>query len=72
MPIPTDKIPMLDAERKALEELYRLQVNSVRTLARVLGYPNPIADRRERPHRDVPDIDARGIVRAGDPDVTRH
>lgn len=40
---------MLAAERKALEELYRIQINSVRTLAGLLGYPNPIAPRGDRP-----------------------
>jgi hypothetical protein len=43
---PTPPLPA--AERKALEELYRLQISSVRSLARLLGKPCPIKDRDER------------------------
>lgn len=41
--------PELDAEtRKRLDEAYRQAISLVRTLAPVLGYPCPIADRKDR------------------------
>lgn len=49
---PTPPLPA--AERKALEELYRLQISSVRSLARLLGKPCPIKDRDERRACDTP------------------
>lgn len=63
MKVPIDnRKPILEAERKALDELYSIQINSVRTLAKLLGYPCPIVDRRDRPRQDVPDIDACAIL----------
>lgn len=48
-------------DRRQLEELYRQQISAVRTLARLLGYPCPIADRAERRnpvHQAIDDRDA--------------
>lgn len=59
---PIDTTKMLEAERKALDELYRMQINSVRTLAKILGYPCPIVPRNDRPGRDVPSVDIRATI----------
>lgn len=40
--------PITPEQRRQLEELYRQQVSAVRTLAKMLGYPCPIASREER------------------------
>lgn len=48
-------------ERRQLEELYRQQISAVRTLARLLGYPCPIATRAER-RTIVQELDDCGIV----------
>lgn len=40
--------PITPDQRRQLEELYRQQISAVRTLARLLGYPCPIASRQER------------------------
>lgn len=44
-------------QRRQLEELYRQQISAVRTLARLLGYPCPIASRQERRAMPVQPID---------------
>jgi hypothetical protein len=47
-------------QRRQLEELYRQQISAVRTLARLLGYPCPIASRHERravPMQPIDDCD---------------
>lgn len=49
--------PITTEQRKQLEELYRQQVSAVRTLARLLGYPCPIAPREERRAVPVQTID---------------
>lgn len=51
--------PITAAQRRQLEELYRQQVSAVRTLARMLGYPCPIASRAERRNPVEQDIDER-------------
>lgn len=38
---------MTDEERREFEALYRQQISSVRTLARLLGYPCPLKSSRE-------------------------
>lgn len=45
-------------ERRELEAIYRQQIGAVRALARLLGYPCPIASRAERQHP----IDDRGTL----------
>ena len=55
---------MSAAERQQLEELYRQQISAVRTLARLLGYPCPIASRAERRNPVHQAIDDRGILEA--------
>lgn len=41
--------PTITAEqRRELEAIYRQQIGAIRALARLLGYPCPIADRAER------------------------
>lgn len=50
-------------QRKQLEELYRQQISAVRTLARMLGYPCPIAPRAERAPPDVQSVDIRGTLK---------
>jgi hypothetical protein len=49
-------------QRRQLEELYRQQISAVRTLARLLGYPCPIASREERRAASVQPIDDRAIL----------
>lgn len=44
-------------QRKQFEELYRQQISAVRTLAKLLGYPCPIASRQERWATPVQTID---------------
>lgn len=61
MSAPTQSITIED--RKRLEELYRQQISAVRTLARLLGYPCPIADRAER-RTIVQDLDGCGTLEA--------
>jgi hypothetical protein len=49
--------PTITAEqRRELEAIYRQQIGAIRALARLLGYPCPIADRRDR-HMAVQSID---------------
>lgn len=55
--------PITTEQRKQLEELYRQQVSAVRTLARLLGYPCPIARREDRRASPVHPIDDRDILR---------
>lgn len=50
-------------ERKQLEELYRQSISTVRTLARLLGYPCPIASREERRAVPVQAIDESGTLK---------
>lgn len=50
------------AQRRQLEELYRQQVSAVRTLARLLGYPCPIANRTERRNPVEQEIDNRATM----------
>jgi hypothetical protein len=50
-------------QRKQLEELYRQQISAVRTLARLLGYPCPIASRTERRAASEQPLDDRGTLR---------
>lgn len=56
--------PISPEERRQLEELYRQQISAVRTLARLLGYPCPIADRRERSMEGVQGVDGSGTLKA--------
>lgn len=56
--------PIVTEERKQLEELYRQQISAVRTLARLLGYPCPIASREERRTTPVQAIDDCGTLEA--------
>lgn len=49
--------PITTEQRKQLEELYRQQISAVRTLARLLGYPCPIARREDRQAISVQTID---------------
>jgi len=45
-------------QRRELEAIYRQQVGAIKALARLLGYPCPIASREERraaPYRTVDD-----------------
>lgn len=45
-------------QRRELEAIYRQQVGAIKALARLLGYPCPIASREERravSHRTVDD-----------------
>lgn len=51
-------------QRKQLEELYRQQISAVRTLARLLGYPCPIASREERRAAPKQPLDDRGTLEA--------
>jgi hypothetical protein len=53
-------------DRRQLEELYRQQISAVRTLARLLGYPCPIATRAEK-RTTVQDVDTCGTL---DPIIT--
>jgi hypothetical protein len=57
--------PITDTQRRQLEELYRQQISAVRTLARLLGYPCPIADRADRAERRtiVQDLDGCGTLK---------
>jgi hypothetical protein len=48
-------------DRRQLEELYRQQISAVRTLARLLGYPCPIATRAEK-RTTVQDVDTCGTL----------
>jgi len=43
--VPADLLS--DEERREFEALYRQQISSVRTLARLLGYPCPLKPSRE-------------------------
>jgi hypothetical protein len=52
-------------DRRQLEELYRQQISAVRTLARLLGYPCPIATRAEK-RTTVQDVDTCGTLEARD------
>jgi hypothetical protein len=52
-------------QRRQLEELYRQQISAVRTLARLLGYPCPIAGRQERRATAVQTIDEGGTLKHG-------
>lgn len=52
--------PITTEQRKQLEELYRQQISAVRTLARLLGYPCPIASRAAR--REMQYLDDRAIL----------
>lgn len=54
--------PITSDQRQQLEELYRQQISAVRTLARLLGYPCPIASRQERRNPVHQAIDDRGIL----------
>lgn len=38
-----------EEERKELETIYRQHIGAIRSLARLLGYPCPIAERDKRP-----------------------
>lgn len=49
------------AERRDLEAAYRQQIGSIKALARLLGYPCPIADRAER-RTTVQDLDGCGTL----------
>lgn len=55
--------PIATEERKQLEELYRQTISTARTLARLLGYPCPIASREERRAVPVQAIDDCGTLR---------
>jgi hypothetical protein len=55
--------PITSEERKQLEELYRQSISTVRTLARLLGYPCPIASREERRSAPVQPIDDRSAAK---------
>lgn len=48
-------------QRRELEAIYRQQIGAIRALARLLGYPCPIADRAER-RTTVQDLDACGTL----------
>ena len=50
------------AERRELEDAYRQTISLARSLARVLGYPCPIASRAERRNPVKEAIDARGTI----------
>lgn len=54
--------PITPEQRRQLEELYRQQISAVRTLALMLGYPCPIANRQERRNPVHQAIDDRGIL----------
>lgn len=49
------------AERRELEASYRQAISLARSLAKVLGYPCPIADRAER-RTTVQDLDDCGTL----------
>ncbi len=54
--------PTITAEqRRELEAIYRQQIGAIRALARLLGYPCPIADRAER-RAIVQDLDGCGTL----------
>ena len=52
------------SERQEVEEAYRQAISLVRSLARLLGYPCPIASRQERRNPVREEIDKRGIMEA--------
>jgi hypothetical protein len=56
--------PITPEQRRQLEELYRQQVSAVRTLARLLGYPCPIASRQERRNQAIDERGTGGILEA--------
>lgn len=58
--------PITPEQRRQLEELYRQQISAVRTLARLLGYPCPIASRAIRCNPVHQAIDDRGILETTD------
>lgn len=53
--------PFSVEERRELEAIYRQQIGAVKALARLLGYPCPIASRQERRNPVHPAIDERGV-----------
>lgn len=55
---------MTPDERRQLEDIYRQQIGAVRALARLLGYPCPIASRAER-RTAVQNLDDHGTLNAG-------
>lgn len=53
--------PITPEQRRQLEELYRQQISAVRTLAYLLGYPCPIANRAERRALPCQNVDS-GVI----------
>ncbi len=49
------------AERRELDAVYRQHIGAIKALARLLGYPCPIADRAER-RTTVQDLDDCGTL----------
>lgn len=49
-------------QRRELEAIYRQQIGAIKALARLLGYPCPIASREERRTKPVQSIDDCGTL----------
>lgn len=56
------QLPLTAEQRKHLDELYRLQVGSVKSLARLLGYPCPIVSREEKRTNGRQPVDDNAIL----------
>ena len=61
--LPNVTVPLTAEQRHHLEELYRLQIGSVKSLARLLGYPCPIVGREERKDENRRDLAHYGILK---------
>ena len=57
--------PITPEQRRELEAIYRQQIGAVRALARLLGYPCPIASRAERHAAAVQAVDDYGTLEVG-------